>query len=90
MEYIIRFQYKAPNNKRPTGGALNEDEILEKDGKNIPIPNVGDSISLERSEDVPGYYKVLTRHFHYHPQFCYVTIVVSDIADEEMATRLKD
>jgi hypothetical protein len=89
VEYLIQFQYKGEDDLRPTDHALNDEEILAPDGKTIPIPNVGDSVTLI-SEGRPQSYKVITRHFGYESNHCYINIVVTDISDKERAARLKE
>ena len=90
MKYTIQFQYKDKNDLRPGDYALNDEEIYEEEGKNIPIPNVGDSVCLT-SGGKPKTYKVLTRHFSYlEPNFCGINIVVTDISEDEMRARLKE
>ena len=46
MKYSIQFQYKGEDDLRPMDYALNDEEILTPDAKTIPIPNVGDSVTL--------------------------------------------
>ncbi len=89
MKYSIGFQYKGEHDLRPMDYALNDEEILAPDGKIIPIPNVGDSVTLTTGGKV-GCYKVITRHFSYYGNDCYINIVVTDIPDNEMAARLKE
>ena len=91
MKYSIQFQYKGEDDLRPMDYALNDEEILAPDGKTIPIPNVGDSVTLT-SGGKAGYYKVITRHFGYHPKanYCYVNIVATDMPKDEMKARLAE
>jgi len=89
VEYIIQFQYKGEGDSRPTGSALNDEEILAPDGKTIPIPNAGDSVTLTSGGE-PKSYKVLTRHFGYNSNHCFIIIVVTDISDKERAARLSE
>jgi hypothetical protein len=89
VEYIIQFQYKGEGDLRPMDSALNDEEILAPDGKTVPIPNVGDSVTLT-SGGQPKSYKVITRHFGYASNHCYINIVVTDISDKESAARLKE
>ncbi len=83
----ISFQYKAPGSSRPEDGE--QDEAIKFDsGDFVPIPDVGDSVEYkyDGKEEV---FKVLSRHFAYINDWCVVNIVVTDISDEEMASRLK-
>jgi len=89
MKYTLQFQYKGKGDLRPGDYALNEEEILAPDGKTIPIPDVGDSVTLHSGGETKSY-KVLTRHFGYYRDDCYINIVVTDILGEEMAARLKE
>jgi len=89
VNYTIQFQYKGKDDLRPGDYALNDEEILAPDGKTIPIPNVGDSVTLTSGGQVKSY-KVITRHFGYHQNDCYINIVVSDISDKERVARLKE
>jgi len=89
VEYLIQFQYKGEGDLRPMDYALNDEEILAPDGKTVPIPNVGDSVTLT-SGGTPKSYKVVTRHFGYAGNHCYINIVVTDISDKDRAARLKE
>lgn len=89
MKYTIQFQYKGEGDLRPMDYALNDEEIYVPDGKTFPIPNVGDSVTLTSGGKVKAY-KVITRHFGYYRDDCYINIVVTDISDKEMAARLKE
>ena len=44
MKYSIEFQHKSPDWERPEDAAQDE-EIFIEGGENVPIPNVGDSVS---------------------------------------------
>lgn len=87
MNYKIEFQYKDPESSRPND-YVQDEEILFKNGESIPIPNVGDSVSYLHGEQMTAF-KVISRHFSYLNDWCVVNIVVTDISDEEMASRLK-
>jgi len=89
VKYTIQFQYKGEGDLRPMDYALNDEEILAPDGKTIPIPNVGDSVTLTSGGKTQAY-KVVTRHFGYYHDDCYINIVVADISDEERTARLKE
>jgi len=89
VEYIIQFQYKGKDDLRPMDQALNDEEILAPDGKTVPIPNVGDSVTLTSGGE-PKSYKVVTRHFGYAGNHCYINIVVTDISGNERVARLKE
>jgi hypothetical protein len=65
----------------------------------VPIPNVGDTVSLtleldDKGNPQRGAYKVLTRHFMYSDfevgLYIAINIVVTDVPREEMAARLKE
>ena len=91
MKYTIHFQYKGKDDERPDDYALNDEEILEEEGRTIPIPNVGDSV-LINSGGEPKIFKVLTKLFSYHPNnnFCGINIVVTDISDKERKALIKE
>jgi len=88
MTYKIEFQYKPAGHARPLD-VVQEVHIGSDAGAFIPIPNVGDSVDCHLEEKNKAY-KVLTRHFSYLDDFCSVNIVVTDMASDEMATRLKE
>ncbi len=54
----------------------------------VPIPDVGDSVAYNYGGELKEF-KVVSRHFAYMMNWCAVTIVVTDISDKEMASRLK-
>jgi hypothetical protein len=88
MKYKIEFQYLGQNASRPDD-YVQEVNISSDDCCFIPIPAVGDSVSVAlQSEDLEDY-EVLTRHFTYTNGFCCVNIVVTDLPPDEMAKRLK-
>ncbi len=88
MRYKVEFQHKSEGHTRP-GDEVQDEQILFEDGEFIPIPDVGDSVSLEWGDHVRAF-KVLTRHFSYLSGWCVVNIVVSDLPDSEMDARLKE
>ncbi len=88
MKYKIEFQYKSPDRSRPYD-EVQDEEIIFEEGEAIPIPDVGDSVSCLYGEE-PKAFKVLSRHFSYLQDWCIVNIVVTDISDEEMASRIKE
>jgi hypothetical protein len=87
MKYKVEFQHKSKGSTRP-GDEVQEEEILFEKGEFIPIPDVGDTVSLMWGNDQKEF-KVLTRHFSYLMNWCVVNIVVTDVSDGEMAARLK-
>lgn len=88
IKYKIEFQYKAESDARPED-AVQDEQLLFENGENIPIPNVGDSVSYKYSGSLKPF-KVLTRDFIFSEDWCVVNIVVTDISDKEMASRLKE
>lgn len=88
MKYKIEFQQKHPGDARPED-VVQDDPYISEDGESLPIPDVGDSVSLEYGGK-PQAFKVLTRHFSYCGDFCAVNIVVAEISPDEMASRLKE
>jgi len=87
VKYKIEFQYKAPDSSRPED-VVQDEEIKFDGGEFIPIPDVGDSVAYNYGSELREF-KVISRHFVYMLNWCAVTIVVTDISDEEMASRLK-
>jgi len=87
MKYKIEFQYKASGDVRPED-CVQDEELKFEHGEFFPIPNVGDSVEYTSGGETVAR-KVVSRHFGYLSDWCAVTIVVTDISDEEMATRLK-
>ncbi len=87
MKYKIEFQYQTQDSSRPEDVVQDEAIEFEK-GEFIPIPDVGDSVSYLYSEKLVDF-KVVSRHFAYMNNWCAVTVVVTDISDDEMASRLK-
>ncbi len=47
MNYKIEFQYKPIDNKRPYD-KVQEEQMISENGDFIPVPNIVDSITLER------------------------------------------
>jgi hypothetical protein len=64
VEYEIQFQYQGKGELKPADSVLNDEEILAPDGKTVPVPNVGDSVTLTSGGE-PKSYKVIGRHFGY-------------------------
>ena len=91
MNYRIEFQYKAHDEARPFDESASHIEMpLLEQGEFMPIPAPGDSVSLLCEPGKIKAFKVLTRHFSYSSEnFCFVNIVVGDIANEEIAAHLK-
>lgn len=87
MKYKIEFQYKAPGSSRPED-AVQDEEIKFDGGQFIPIPSIGDSVAYNSGGQHTAF-KVISRHFAYLSDWCAVTIVVTDISNDEMASRLK-
>lgn len=67
---------------------MQDEAITFEKGEFIPIPTVGDSVSYMYGGKLEEF-KVVSRHFVYMNDWCAVTIVVTDISDDEMASRLK-
>lgn len=87
MKYKIEFQYKPEGRERPYE-EVQEERLVFEHGEFFPIPDVGDSV--EYTEDgTTVARKVLSRHFGYLGDWCAVTLVVTDIDEDEMAARLK-
>jgi len=96
----VQFQYMPSDRPRPFDYIQEEPLRFEVPYgtpiATIPIPAVGDTVgvSLETS-GTPRDYKVLSRHFDYlhHPEVgleITVNIVVTDVSDDEMLSRLKE
>lgn len=86
MKFKIEFQYKPAGSSRPED-AVQDNELIFKMGEFIPIPNVGDSVMYKYGGSEKDF-KVVSRHFWYLDTWAGVNIVVTDISDDEMATRL--
>ena len=87
MKYKIEFQYKGSEDKRPDEVVQDADLKFEH-GEFYPIPVVGDSVEYQQDGNtITG--KVVSRHFAYLSNWCCITIVVTDISDDEMASRIK-
>lgn len=87
MNYAVKFQYLPPGGVWPRDH-IQDETITVEDGAYIPLPSVGDSAAyLERGKVVSR--KVLTRHFVFVGDHLSVNIVVTDISQEEMASRLR-
>lgn len=87
MKYKIEFQYKPLDSARPYDESQ-ELDISAGNGQAFAVPGVGDSVYLKWGDQGQNF-KVLTRHFLYGPDFCVVCIVITDIDDAEMDSRLK-
>lgn len=92
MTYKISFQYKPPGQLMPYDTSQDQ-ELVFKDGKFIPLPDIGDSVSYSFDNERKPF-KVLSRHFSYlsdpgGEELCLINIVVTDISQEEMAARRK-
>jgi hypothetical protein len=95
-QVTVTFQYKGPTDTRP----WDEGQVADLTFKvpygtpvvTVPIPAVGDSVSLELQKNRISY-KVLTRHFSYDEVednlLIAINIVVTDIDRDEMLARLK-
>ncbi|WP_433973623.1 hypothetical protein [Tunturiibacter lichenicola] len=91
----ITYQYKPDDRKRPFDFVQEEELSFEAPyGDSVaalPIPAVGDSVSLKLEEN--RLYKVLTRHFTYLSSevglSINVNIVVTDLEEDEYLARLK-
>lgn len=88
MTYKIEFQYKPTGQTQPFDYVQKVD-IRSTKGDFIPVPNVGDSVACDFEGKLKAY-KVLTRHFSYSVDLCAVNIVVTDLAHDELAARLKE
>ncbi len=87
MKYKIEFQYKARGSSRPED-VVQDEAIGFEQGEFVPIPDVGDSVEYKYGGKEEAF-KVVSRHFTYVNNWCVVNIVVMDISDDEMASRLK-
>ena len=88
MRYNVEFQYLPPGAAIPTDGVQVE-QLAFEDSAFVPLPDVGDTVLLRLTGDDPTSYKVLTRHFLYMNDWCGVNIVVTDVAEAEMAARIR-
>ena len=92
MNYKIRFQYKPQGQLTPYDTSQDQ-ELIFKNGEFVPLPDIGDSVSYSFDNERRPF-KVLSRHFSYllEPgggELCLISIVVTDISQEEMAARRK-
>jgi hypothetical protein len=96
----LEFHYKAEGQKRPNDENENTEFFVWKPGSNIPIPDVGDTVSYtswkHNGPDSPdghaasAFRKVVTRHFHVSQEHIGVYLVVTDVSKEEKAARIKE
>ena len=89
MKYKVEFQFKPKSDKRPVDAVQESPRIEFEVGQFIPIPDVGDTVNVDFGDGL-NFYKVETRHFSYVSDLCVVTIVVTGVATDEMAARLKE
>ena len=85
----MTFQYREPGGHRPEdiGSGV---ELVRNDGKFLPIPSEGDSVTLIVDGKAKSF-KVDSRHFSYDiGGLCAVNVVVTDILEDELARRLKE
>ena len=88
MTYKIEFQYKKPDSPFPE--ALVQDAEIRFDSNQfVPLPDVGDTVTYTYGKH-PIARKVITRHFSYIADWCFVNIVVGDVSETELAARLKE
>lgn len=89
MDYKIRFQYKQPHADRPDEESLSEYDLTHVPGDFMAIPAPGDTVILFNGRGMSPF-KVLTRNFTYAGEgYCYITIVVGDVSNDEMLSRVK-
>ena len=74
-----------PDDDRPED--VVQDEEIKLEGEFVPIPNVGDSVEYLYDGEERNF-KVVSRHFAYQKDWCAVNIVVTDIDDDDLASRL--
>jgi hypothetical protein len=93
MKFIVEFQYKAPGATRPET-RVQIDEVAFEGSESVPIPLVGDAVIYEYQGQMRPF-KVKSRVFAYgnnsarpSTKVCSVLIVVTDITDEEMDSRM--
>lgn len=92
MKYTIDYQYMPSGSSRPIDdGEIVTIEALDTDGHTVIIPNVGDYVYIDNSQDggersdFSG--KVRSRLFRYirtseTEVFCHINIVVEETADD--------
>jgi hypothetical protein len=87
MKYKLEFQYKSEDSERPED-CVQDEQFISENGEYFPIPDVGDSVAYKYGEKMKAF-KVLTRDFSYIDDLCCINIVVTDISEEELSSRLK-
>jgi len=95
MRFRINIQYRPPDSPRPYDES--QDAEIVFDGSDTAlIPNVGDAVIYMYGERNVAR-KVESRTFSYMSGFqddtvssCAVTIVVTDMSDEEILSRIKE
>lgn len=91
MKYTIDYQYMPKNSSRPIDdGEIITIEAQDTSGNTVLIPNVGDYVSIDNSQDggersdFSG--KVRSRLFRYirsqNDIFCHINIVVEETDDD--------
>ena len=88
MNFKIEIQYKKPDSPVPEA-RVQDAEIRFDSSQFIPLPDVGDTVTYAYGQH-PVTRKVMTRHFSYIADWCFVNIVVGDVSETELAARLKE
>jgi len=88
MNYKIEFQYKKPDSPAPEA-RVQDTEIRFDSSQFILLPDVGDTVTYAYGQS-PVARKVITRHFSFIADWCFVNIVVGDVSETELAARLKE
>ena len=88
MNYKIEFQYKKADSSVPEA-RVQDTEIRFDSSQFIHLPDVGDTVTYAYGQ-YPVTRKVITRHFSFIADWCFVNIVVGDVSETELAARLKE
>ena len=88
MNYKIEFQYKKPDSPVPEA-RVQDAEIRFDSSQFLLLPDVGDTVTYAYDQH-PVARKVITRHFSFIADWCFVNIVVGDVSETELAARLKE
>ena len=88
MNYKIEFQYKNPESLVPEA-RVQDAEIRFDSNQYMLLPDVGDTVTYTYGQH-PVTRKVLTRHFSYIADWCFVNRVVGDVSEAELAARLRE
>jgi hypothetical protein len=88
MNYKIEFQYKKADSPVPEA-RVQDTEIRFDSSQFMLLPDVGDTVTYAYGQS-PVTRKVITRHFSFIADWCFVNIVVGDLSETELAARLKE